>query len=220
MITFFYFLLIIGSVFSTICTSYTKCTSCLDDFDCEWCETNKHCYDSVSDYDYCSDWKHLTSSCPGYMATIFGAVFGGLAGLIILIACCVYCSKKAQKRRLEEYRKSGNTIGLQPVTIQQPSYQQPSYQQPTYQEPTYQPTYQEPTYQEPSYQQPTYQPSYQQPTYQEQNYQQQNYQESNLQLGYQEPNYQGPDNNYQNPVGMNFPDFSTYNPQQNQYQNN
>ncbi|KAJ5068187.1 disheveled-associated activator of morphogenesis 2 [Anaeramoeba ignava] len=75
-----------------------------------------------------------------------------------------------------------------------------------------------PTYQQQNYQQPIYEPNYQEP----------NYQESNFQLGYQEPNfqlnYQDPDNNYQpnyeGPIGMNFSDFSTYNPPQNQYQNN
>ncbi|KAJ5068190.1 hypothetical protein M0811_12526 [Anaeramoeba ignava] len=215
MITFFYFLLIIGSVFSTTCTSKTKCTSCLDDIFCEWCETNKHCYDSTSDYDYCNDWKYIKSNCPGYLATILGAVFGAIAGLIILICCCVYCARRAQNNRLEEYRKSANKLDLKPVTITT-----------TIQQPSYQPTYQEPTYQEPPYQ-PSYQPTYQEPSYQP------NYQQPNFQLNYQEPNYQGPtgmnfsqpDNNfqppnYQGPVGMNFPDFSTYNPQQNPTQNN
>ncbi|KAJ5068186.1 hypothetical protein M0811_12522 [Anaeramoeba ignava] len=204
---FFYFLVIIGYVLSSTCTSKTSCTSCLDDYSCDWCKDNEQCYDSIFDNDNCNNWEYFKSDCPGYLAKILGAIFGAIAGVIILSICCVCLARRAQKKRLAAYNSSANSISIKPVTItttiQQPIYE-PSYQpnyQPNYQ-PSYQPNYQEPTYQpafQPNYQQPNYEPSYQ-PAFQ--------------------PNYQGPDNNYQGPVGMNFPDFSTYNPQQNPTQNN
>ncbi|KAJ5068192.1 hypothetical protein M0811_12528 [Anaeramoeba ignava] len=168
MFIFLTFLLIIGSVF-TSCTSQTSCESCLTSYLCDWCEDNKKCYDSTLDNENCSDWKYFKSDCPGYLAKILGAVFGAIAGVIILSICCVCLVRRAQKKKLQSYTSSNNNISLKPVTVTTPT---------TLQEPNYEPNY------KPNYE-PNFQPSYQ-PNYQP------NYQEPNFQPNYQEPNFQQP----------------------------
>ncbi|KAJ5068188.1 hypothetical protein M0811_12524 [Anaeramoeba ignava] len=201
MITFFYFLLIIGSVLSTSCSSYSKCTSCAETIECFWCPDSNLCYGEDDDI-HCSGSISRKAHCPGEIEKVMGTIVGSVLGSLFLIGCCIFCyiRRERKKRKSKGYRKSNISIALKPLAKKPTTTNE-------------EPTYKKLIDQEPNYQESNLELGYKEPTYE---------------LGYQEPNfqlnYQGPDNNYQpnyeGPIGMNFSDFSTYNPPQNQYQNN
>ncbi|KAJ5068191.1 hypothetical protein M0811_12527 [Anaeramoeba ignava] len=100
--------LFINSVLNQNCISET-CSSCTNEINCYWCQTNHECYENKSFYNSCDEWKENSSQCTESLPTVLGAYLGGLAAVILIIICSLFWIQKSRKKAFSK-KKQHNSV--------------------------------------------------------------------------------------------------------------